>query len=121
MTMKCIICETEMEVKTVEDVDIDYCHKCGGVWLDEGELKRLSSLDPLSGRRLRCTGCHTDMITNVIQGVEIDVCPVCHTVWLDRGELEKLSGIDPSTGRKNILFEYIEKELMSQFKDSECR
>jgi Zn-finger nucleic acid-binding protein len=108
-----------MVEKAVENVDIDYCKRCGGVWLDEGELEALSGLDPLTGRRLKCSKCNTVMITNIVQGVEIDVCQVCKTVWLDRGELEKLSGIDPRTGRKNILYEYIENELMTQLKDSD--
>ncbi len=106
-----------MKTQAVDDVEIDFCPKCGGVWLDEGEMERLAGLDPFASRRLKCSHCHTEMVTNVIHGVEIDVCPVCHTVWLDRGELEKLSGVNPRTGRKNILYEYLENELIEQLGD----
>lgn len=40
--MKCPICpETELMMSTRQNIEIDYCPKCRGVWLDRGELDKL--------------------------------------------------------------------------------
>ena len=37
----CPVCRVEM-IETVKyDVEIDVCPKCGGVWLDRGELEKI--------------------------------------------------------------------------------
>ena len=37
----CPECELPMEVKNFEDVLIDTCPSCRGVWLDRGELQKI--------------------------------------------------------------------------------
>ena len=44
--MVCPVCNIEMDKKIMADVEIDMCNKCKGVWLDKGELTRLTGLDP---------------------------------------------------------------------------
>jgi len=110
--MECIICKGPMETKVIEGVEIDYCSKCGGVWLDEGEMEQLSGLDPARGRILTCTACSGNMGTKIINDVEVDFCPSCGTVWLDRGELEKVSGVNPETGKTNLIYQFIRSELV---------
>lgn len=40
--MKCPVCvETELTMTDRQGVEIDYCPKCRGVWLDRGELDKL--------------------------------------------------------------------------------
>lgn len=40
--MKCPICpETSLVMADRQGVEIDYCPKCRGVWLDRGELDKL--------------------------------------------------------------------------------
>ena len=39
--MKCPICSVEMKLAQREDVEIDYCPQCRGVWLDRGELEKI--------------------------------------------------------------------------------
>ncbi len=39
--MKCPSCEIEMRISNREDVEIDYCPQCRGVWLDRGELEKI--------------------------------------------------------------------------------
>ena len=36
--MSCPKCDTEMEALTYEDLEVDQCPSCHGVWLDKGEL-----------------------------------------------------------------------------------
>jgi Zn-finger nucleic acid-binding protein len=33
-----------MDIETAEDVDVDVCLKCGGAWLDHGELEKLKEV-----------------------------------------------------------------------------
>lgn len=39
--LQCPKCDGTLAVITFEDVEIDRCDKCHGVWLDAGELERL--------------------------------------------------------------------------------
>ena len=38
---KCPFCEIAMEVQSFEDVLIDICPSCRGVWLDRGEMHKI--------------------------------------------------------------------------------
>ena len=89
--------------------DLDLCPKCGGLWLDNSEFKRLTSLRdvyqddsiPLEFHRppvqkevkyLKCPLCDALMIRRNfkrISGVIIDICRD-HGVWLEAGELEQI-------------------------------
>jgi len=43
--MFCPVCSTvELKMSEREDVEIDYCPKCRGVWLDRGELDKIIEL-----------------------------------------------------------------------------
>jgi len=37
----CPICGVELRPRAVYEVEVDTCPKCGGVWLDGGELQKL--------------------------------------------------------------------------------
>lgn len=39
--MKCPIDETELQMSERQGIEIDYCSKCRGVWLDRGELDKI--------------------------------------------------------------------------------
>ena len=39
--MKCPICEVDLVMAERQGVEIDYCPKCRGVWLDRGELDKI--------------------------------------------------------------------------------
>jgi len=92
-----------------EQVEIDYCPGCRGVWLDSGELAlvgrragalRMGILDEIetrSGRQTkaepsrRCPVCGKRLIEVRAQGepgIVVDRCPRGHGLWFDRGELE---------------------------------
>ena len=88
--VKCLNCQKEMAVKEFNGVEVQYCPECGGVWLNGGDMKELTGLDPDSGRVISCEECGWTMNTRVVLGVEIDYCPSCGAVWLDPGELEKI-------------------------------
>jgi len=39
--MKCPHCNEALIVSTRQGMEIDYCRKCRGVWLDRGELDKI--------------------------------------------------------------------------------
>ena len=39
--MKCPNCEETLVMADRQGIDIDYCPKCRGVWLDKGELDKI--------------------------------------------------------------------------------
>ncbi|MGI9065181.1 MAG: zf-TFIIB domain-containing protein [Pyrinomonadaceae bacterium] len=41
-SMKCPRCDGTLHETKLEEVSIDTCEKCGGVWLDSGELEQLT-------------------------------------------------------------------------------
>jgi Zn-finger nucleic acid-binding protein len=53
--MQCPICEVPLTMADRQGVEIDYCPKCRGIWLDRGELDKLiekavASQAPAPGR-----------------------------------------------------------------------
>ena len=39
--MKCPTCESELAMTSRQGIEIDYCPRCRGVWLDRGELDKI--------------------------------------------------------------------------------
>jgi Zn-finger nucleic acid-binding protein len=39
--MNCPKCNGALKARTREDIEIDVCSECGGVWLDSGELEKI--------------------------------------------------------------------------------
>ena len=39
--MKCPVCSVDLVMADRQGVEIDYCPKCRGVWLDRGELDKI--------------------------------------------------------------------------------
>lgn len=44
-SLKCPRCDGTLTEIFIEDVPIDTCDKCAGVWLDSGELEKLTQTD----------------------------------------------------------------------------
>ena len=55
-SMKCPRCDGSLNESKVEDVSIDICDKCGGVWLDSGELEQLTKREGGGGFLSRIWG-----------------------------------------------------------------
>jgi hypothetical protein len=105
--MDCVICREAMIVLELDQVEIDYCLSCGGIWLDSGELGILLDdphqvqefLDhPLAVNGVRqtekqCPECEKQMnelLVDQSSGLYIDRCPDKHGLWFDRGELSQV-------------------------------
>jgi len=102
--MKCPVCDELMIVLELEEIEIDYCTECEGIWLDGGELdllleeasekeEVLSSFkvdDSSSEEKIRCPICLKKM-EKVLVGSEskilLDRCINRHGLWFNKGEL----------------------------------
>src|SRR6185503_14942952 len=40
-SMKCPRCHNDLKENKLDDVSVDTCKQCGGIWLDSSELERL--------------------------------------------------------------------------------
>ena len=48
-SMQCPRCDGSLKETKIEEVTIDTCDKCGGVWLDSGELEQLTTKKDAGG------------------------------------------------------------------------
>lgn len=90
-----------MVVLELDQVEIDYCLACKGVWLDSGELEILLDEthppkripDTKSGeKKIKCPKCAHKMAKVRLgksDGILIDSCTESHGLWFDGGELEE--------------------------------
>jgi Zn-finger nucleic acid-binding protein len=113
---------------SIEDIFIEYCPKCFGIWLDFGELekllkKKISNKKLLSNKEVpeyvnrmhkKCPLCKKNMIIkkDYNSNVYIDICNICSGIWLDTGELTKiLKEFQKDTSIKTILADVIGKYI----------
>ena len=114
--MNCPVCKEPMIVLELEEVEIDNCTSCRGIWLDEGELELLLeeaaaaenylasfAVDRQSHEKSRkCPICSKRMEKVTAGGdqkIRIDKCKKNHGIWFDRGELEDI--IAQTTGQED--------------------
>lgn len=106
--MKCPKCEqARLKKIKVNELEVDHCDECGGVWCDQSELAQLLELKPAELKQLRrgsahaganqargnCPRCGTVMVRVASaqqRRVTLDKCPDCDGAWLDGGELRAL-------------------------------
>jgi len=105
--MRCVKCEGRLHTVRVDEVDVDQCDRCGGIWFDAHELERvlgLGHLEPLQRRGAprpgdddrpgHCPRCGGDgYLVRIISPhakIHVDTCAVCGGKWLDGGEIDVL-------------------------------
>ena len=106
--MDCPVCKNAMITLELQEVEIDHCTDCGGIWLDAGELELLLGnpeqaeqlLDSFkvdadcTEKRRKCPICLKKM-QKIIVGPStpvllIDKCPKGDGLWFDKGELQDI-------------------------------
>ena len=90
-----------------KEVEVDYCERCRGIWLDTGELEALieitgsSANDPFlrqleqtgtpsSASRCLCPRCDSKLNEFAVNDLLLDRCPRGHGLWFDANELHQL-------------------------------
>lgn len=113
MARLCPDCRIPMDQMSFREVQLDDCPQCGGIWFDDGELKKLQSIgDQLSFHTLEekavpdrsvmpqeaaaklCPVCNerlTPYRYMYSSDVVLDECDDCYGVWVQDGELEKMA------------------------------
>jgi Zn-finger nucleic acid-binding protein len=107
--MKCPVCRIPTYVVEFDQIEIDMCAGCEGLWFDRGELDLL--LDDDAGQALTaaaaseavrsCPLCAKPMAKVNIGpggGVLIDSCGEGCGLWFDRGELGQLAAAAADEG-----------------------
>jgi len=106
--LKCPRCTDALGLVTIDGVSVDRCNACGGMYLDESELKKVekeagAAPDALRNIKssvgvdveapvmcIRCSHRMDRVNFSYSSGIFIDYCPICKSIWLDNGELEKI-------------------------------
>jgi len=109
--MICPVCKYDMIGVEYQNIELDYCNSCKGVWFDSGELELLltsqgleeskaffdgilNSQETASREKKRnCPVCGHKMKKTSIgeqPTILIDVCRDKHGLWFDGGEVTQL-------------------------------
>ena len=106
--MNCPVCKSAMIVLELDEVEVDYCTECEGIWLDAGELELLlggavqseglmGSFQPANTteKKRKCPICLKKMDKVLVGDAAdkkelIDRCGRTHGLWFDGGELQEI-------------------------------
>ncbi len=129
--MICLECNEPTIVVEYEQIELDVCPTCRGVWFDANELDiLLESLglpaDPeelmrvgregLPEKKRRCPYCRHKMQEVHIgdRGVVIDRCPRGHGLYFDGGELDTvIEELQHTTGAGEIVGSFLSHGLFT--------
>ena len=124
--MNCPKCESEMEKVSINELEVDRCNSCNGIWFDEYELadfKRMegsesvdigdSSVGKVQNKNdlINCPKCTTRMIRMVDakqSHIWFEHCGSCFGYFFDAGELRDL--------KEDTIFDLIKSWLTSERK-----
>jgi uncharacterized protein len=106
---RCIKCQELMVPKNIEEVEVDFCPTCQGIWLDRGEVHQLrakidknidelatllgtpsgkDAAGPMEGRL--CPMCQSQLGIASFGQYSVEHCLRCGGMFLDPGELNKM-------------------------------
>jgi hypothetical protein len=128
--MLCPVCKESMIVLELNEIEIDFCTGCRGIWLDAGELelmfdtedqrqKLIDSLheDPDNPeQKYKCPICSRKMVkVHIVDKKEIliDKCKKEHGLWFDKGELKTVIEFGSKAENKivNLLKDMFENRM----------
>jgi uncharacterized protein len=109
--MICPACGKDALIVEYDNIELDYCPACGGVWFDAGELELLleaahlgtdraflegvakSTEAKIDEKKRRCPVCRRKMkkvVINEEKNIVTDICLGGHGIWFDGGEVKCL-------------------------------
>lgn len=97
----CPACDVGLFMLRFRGIEVDYCDRCRGLWLDAGELEALAGPDASArwnamvtgdaDARVRlCPRCDQPLERVQVEGLTLDRCRLGHGWWFDQGELPDL-------------------------------
>ena len=113
--MKCPRDGTVLAPVTLIGIELDKCHKCDGIWFDQGELERIRDAklteaetvlenkfgspavaESTTDGYMQCPRCEGGRLQRshytYLNPVKVDRCDKCYGIWLDQGELRSVVG-----------------------------
>ncbi len=106
--MICPKCDHNLKTVTYENIEVDCCEKCGGIWFDAMEAEELKKIhgsekidavNPLIAKKYhhnhnnikcpRCQGKMQKMLDIDQYSIWYEQCTKCRGIWLDAGEFTK--------------------------------
>jgi Zn-finger nucleic acid-binding protein len=115
MNLTCVKCTSVLDRTTIDEIEVDLCPACGGLWLDHGEIERLGRGTPaaldglrkaltggaaadLSDTATSCPACPGALKELKLGPIHVDYCGQCKGLFLDKGELDQaLSAVKGSS------------------------
>lgn len=108
MELSCPRCQAKLTERRIrpegapEQVAVDLCTSCGGLWLDRGEAEaicptvaylerrhvEITMLGQIRGGIMKCPRCGGMPYEFPLVDIRVDYCSGCGGVWLDAPELE---------------------------------
>jgi uncharacterized protein len=119
--MQCPKCHAAMQKVEYQQVEVDRCSACQGLWFDLLEHEELAALDGAEaidsgavevGRRsdqidrIQCPACHVPMIRMVVSGqphIRYESCTVCYGVYFDAGEFTDFRTVTLGESLRDLL------------------
>lgn len=96
----CPDCDTRMQPFWLpssqggDEVELDRCNDCGGVWFDGGELSEATRRTVTAGKQKtdrRCPECDVPLFRGVMAGgVDVETCAECKGTFLEARDLEAI-------------------------------
>ena len=111
------------------DIEVDYCFKCRGIWLDKGEIEHLISIaggnDELlktttstttRERKRKCPVCRRAMEKEFIGKAQTLLLDCCrrHGMWSDAGELNKILALSCTERHSSPLIRLLDTMFTAQ-------
>ncbi|WP_013322577.1 zf-TFIIB domain-containing protein [Gloeothece verrucosa] len=104
----CPKCNSTLESLIFDNIEIDRCRQCAGLWFDSLEAEKLKAIqgsetldlgDPAVNSRfdrvlqeIKCPKCRGKMLRMLdidLYTIWYEKCTKCHGVWLDAGEFKR--------------------------------
>lgn len=124
MALNCPRTNTPLKEIIVDGIKLDISEKCGGVWFDNYEIKKLDEAHETAGdkladlleafiddnvdfsQRIKCPKCPDSVLLRHFyspkRSIQMDTCPTCAGIWLDPGELTHLRNLFSTEEEKNV-------------------
>jgi len=146
MMRVCPKCDIPLFILHFKDIEIDFCDRCKGLWLDAGELEALmqqtgaNTHDPLlkfqqqsgiqpNGRPHLCPRCDAPLHEIRVSEMEgraqsrplpapltLDKCPRGHGLWFDADELQQLLAMFPPESGASKTIDYLNELFTTKSK-----
>jgi hypothetical protein len=127
--MECPSCSNHLVTLEFADIEVDYCFKCKGIWLDKGEIEHLIRIaggkDHLlktttsattQEKKRKCPVCRKSMEKEFVgktQKVLLDRCRG-HGMWSDAGELKKILALSCTQRHSSPLIRLLDAMFTAQ-------